>query len=155
MNVKFPRFSGKGDPRSTLVHFMWAVHKFLDELVRSNRDPTGRPLFWKQLLKPMRDAWREAEQNHYFSDVESRIRKLTSEKWREHGLYGRQLAFKLAVIRFFLTRYQSIGKSILRKLLNIIDDLLKSILEAVGGGGAISELKDFIKDSIEYETPIE
>ena len=29
----------------------------------------------------------------------------------------------------------------LKKLLGIIDDLLKSILDAVGGGGAISEIK--------------
>lgn len=60
---------------------------------------------------------------------------------REHGLYGWQLAFKLAVIQFFYGRYLLIGKGILKKLLGIIDDLLKSIFDAVGGAGAISEIK--------------
>ena len=34
-----------------------------------------------------------------------------------------------------------IGTGILKKLLGIIDDLLKSIFDAVCGGGAISEIK--------------
>jgi len=37
----------------------------------------------------------------------------------------------------------------LKKPLGIIDDLLKSILDAVGRRGAISEIKHFIKDSID------
>jgi hypothetical protein len=82
--------------------------------------------------------------------LESRIRNLTKDQLREHGLYGRQVAFKLAVIRFFYGRYLLIGKGILKKPLGVIDDVLKSILDAVGDGGAISEIKDFIKDSI-YE----
>ena len=73
--------------------------------------------------------------------LESRIRNLKEDQLREHGLYGWQLAFKLAVIQFFYGRYLLIGKGILKKLLGIIDDLLKSILDAVGGGGAISEIK--------------
>ena len=39
------------------------------------------------------------------------------------------------MIRFFYGRYLLIGKGILKKLLGIIDDLSKSILDAVGGGG--------------------
>ena len=45
------------------------------------------------------------------------------------------------VIQFFYGRYLLIGKGILKKLLGIIDDLLKSIFDAVGGAGAISEIK--------------
>ena len=81
------------------------------------------------------------EDHGHFTQVESRIRNLTEHQLREHGLCGWQLAFKLAVIRFFYGRYLLIGKGILKKLVGIIDDLLKSILDAVGGGGAISEIK--------------
>jgi hypothetical protein len=68
-------------------------------------------------------------------------RRSDRNQLREHGLYGWQLAFKLAVIQFFYGRYLLIGKGILKKLLGIIDDLLKSIFDAVGGAGAISDIK--------------
>ena len=149
MPVEFPTFTGDSDPRETLVRFLQAVHDFLNEIVESNHDPRGLRLFFEELLGPMRQAWQEVEDGHHFQQVEDRIRELPEAKLRDHGLYGRQLTFKLAVIRFFHQRYLSYGKGILRRLLDIIDDLLKSILDAIGGGGAISEIKDFIKDSVE------
>ena len=152
MPVEFPAFSSDGDPRNTLVLFVRAVHDFLGEIVESNHDRFTRPLFWEELLPPMRGAWREVEEHRHFPEVESRIQRLTEAQFRDHGLYGQQLAFKLAVIRFFYGRYLSFGKGILKKLLDIIDDLLKSILDAIGSGGAISEIKDFIRDSIQDET---
>lgn len=142
MPVVFPQFrGGEEGPRSALVSFVRAVHDFLDELVH---DPRNERLFLEQLLGPMRQAWREVEEQRYFADVESGIERLS-----DHGLFGWQVAFKLAVIRFFYQRYLEVGKSVLKKLLDIIDDLLKSILDAIGGGGAIAEIKDFIKDSID------
>ena len=50
------------------------------------------------------------EDHGHFMQVESRIRNLIEHQLREHGLYGRQLAFKLAVIRILLRRYLLIGK---------------------------------------------
>ena len=84
----------------------------------------------EQLLAPMREAWRDVEDHGHFTQVESRIRNLTEHQLREHGLYGRQLAFKLAVIRILL-RAVPFNR------------------QGYGGGGAISEIKDFIKDSID------
>jgi hypothetical protein len=108
-------------------------------------------LFWKDLLPRMRQAWGELERQGDFRKVERQIQQIEpgDRRWRDHGLRGRQLAFKLAVIRFLQGRYYLLGKSILRKLLDTIDDLLKSILDAVGGGRGILELKDFIKHSID------
>ena len=150
MPVVFPEFGGGDEgPRGALVSFVRAVHDFLAELIQSNRDRQGQHLFLEDLLRPMGRAWQEVEQQRYFADVERGIERLTDGQLRDHGLFGWQLAFKLAVIRFFHQRYLAAGKGILRKLLDIIDDLLKSILEAIGGGGAIAEIKDFIKDSID------
>ena len=64
----------------------------------------------EQLLGPMREVWRDGEDHGHFTQVESRIRNLTEHQLREHGLYGRQLAFRLAVIRILLRRYLLIGK---------------------------------------------
>ena len=59
----------------------------------------------------MREARRDVEDHGHFMQVESRIRNLIEHQLREHGLYGRQLAFKVAVIRFFYGRYLLIGKA--------------------------------------------
>ena len=45
-------------------------------------------------------------------------------------------------------RYLSVGKGMLKKIIDILDDLLDSILDAIAGGGAIKEFKDFVKDSV-------
>ena len=68
----------------------------------------------------MREAWRDVEDHGHFTQEESRIRNLTEHQLHEHGLYGRQLAFKLAVIRLLGVPFNRQG---------------------YGGGGAISEIK--------------
>jgi hypothetical protein len=156
MPVEFPSFNGEGDPRDALIKFLRALHDLLKELVETNRDSRNRPIFFEQLLTPMRRAWDEFERDRHFSAAESRIlaeegpvHDLVLAQLRNHGLYGQQLSFKLSVIHFFYNRYLSTGKGILKWVLDIIDDLLKSLLDAIGGGGAISEMKDFIKDSVD------
>jgi hypothetical protein len=147
MPMDLPEFSGEGDPRAILIQFVREVQKFLAELVQSNTGPRGESLFHEQLLSPMRAAW--AEVQAHFPEVAGRIRDLPDHQIINHGLGGQQLRFKLAVIRWFYGQYLSVGKGVLKKLIDIIDDLLKSIVEASGFGGAIVEIKDFIKDSVE------
>jgi hypothetical protein len=129
---------------------------FSPEILSSNRDPvlTNNELFEPELLSDMRAAWAEVENADHFANIQRRIRDVTDQTtWTDHGLNGQQLRFKLAVIRFFHQRYIAIGgRRLLKKLLDIIDDLLDSILEAIGAGGAISEIKDFIKDSVIEES---
>jgi|GEM_PF-2620916 hypothetical protein len=152
MPVEFPTFDGDDDPPLVLANFLKAVRKFLAELVETDRDSLGDRLFVRALRNEMLAAWEEA-QVHFDLAIEraenSYLRLQPGNALYEHGLYGRQLRFKLAVIRYFYGQYLSVGKGILKKLIEMIDDLLKSILDAIGAGGAISEIKDFIKDSID------
>jgi hypothetical protein len=150
MPVEFPTYGGEGDPRPALRAFVLAVRDLLEELARTNADPQGRPLFYLPLLADLRAAWAEAKPA--FDVVAGRIENISDQSIAEHGLSGNQLKFKLNVIRFIYERYLSVGKGIIKKLLDIIDDLLKSILDAIGGGGAVEEIKDFIKDSVDEET---
>ena len=150
MPVEFPEFSGyvHADPRPVLIKFLQQLRDFLDEIVTTDADSLGsQGLFLHPLLEDMRAAWTEARPN--FDGAIDRLSNLDLDRLRQHGLYGRQLRFKLAVIRFFYSRYLGVGRGILRKLIDIIDDLLKSLLDAMGTGGAISEIKDFIKDSLD------
>jgi hypothetical protein len=151
MPVSFPEFSGapEDNPVPALIAFIRELEIFLDELVETNTDPLGHSLFWPPLYREMRPAWEEARQAGYFNSVIESVENISNGEIRRHGLHGQQLRFKLAVVRFYYAQYISVGKRVLKKLLSIIDDLLKSILDAVGAGGAISEIKDFIKDSVE------
>jgi hypothetical protein len=73
----------------------------------------------EQFLGRMREAWRDVGDHGHFTQEESRIRNLTEHQLREHGLYGRQLAFKLGVI----LRAAPFNR------------------QGYGGGGAISEIR--------------
>jgi hypothetical protein len=146
MPLTLPQY-GSGDSRGALGDFVRGVHLFLDELVQGNRDPAERPIFVENLLTLMRGAWQEGR--GVFESIESGIRNADPARVREHGLEGQQLRFKLGVLRYLNDRYQTIGKGVLRRLLDAIDTLLKSIISVLGGGEAAEELKDYIKDSID------
>jgi hypothetical protein len=149
MAAQFPQFSGDGDPRSVLGDFLWELKKFLGELVSQGTDEQGSQLFIPSLRGRMQEAWSEFVAENHIENATSSIANLSDTNIQNNGLRGRQLQFKLAVINFFNQRYIAVGKSIIRKLLDILDDLLRSILSAIGGGEAISEIKDFIKDSLD------
>ncbi len=145
--ARFPEFNGFDDPRPALIEFVRGLEAFLAEIVETGRDPLGERLFWPELYDEMRPAWNEVRE--HFPRVIQRLEDISPGQIFEHGLGGRQLRFKLAVIRFFHARYLSVGKGVLKKIIDILDDLLDSILDAIAGGGAIKEFKDFVKDSIE------
>jgi hypothetical protein len=75
--------------------------------------------------------------------------RLTKSEIDDHGLDGAQLRFKLAVVRFLHTRYRAVpGIGRLRRLIESIDTLLKSILGALGAGEGIKEIKEYIEHSL-------
>lgn len=147
MPLIVPVYDPAADPRPVLYQFVLSVRDFLDELVREGRDPTGTPLFVERLVEFMRPAWEEGRP--IFERLAVAIGDASLGRLQEHGLSGRQLHFKLEVIRYLNEQYLAIGKGILKKLLDAIDTLLKSIIKAAGLGDAAEELKDFIKDSID------
>jgi hypothetical protein len=104
-------------------------------------------LFHEGLRSNLQAAWEEVQP--LFSEVTTKITNISDANIYDHGLGGAQLRFKLAVVRFFYERYRRVGTGVVKKLIDIIDTLLKSILEAIGGGGAIAEIKEFIKNSLE------
>jgi hypothetical protein len=145
--LQVPEYDGTGDPRPVLKSFVLNVRDFLDELVRDNMDPQGQALFVPELVTFMREAW--AEGRSLFDAIAEGIPRLTDGALRDHGLGGQQLRFKLTVIRHFNERYLVLGKSILKKLLELIDTLLKSIISALGLGEGAAELKEYIEQSID------
>ena len=65
------------------------------------------------------------------------------------GSMARNLSCKLSAIRFLHNRYLTLaGKGTLRRLIEAIDTLLKSILGALGAGEGIKEIKEYIEHSL-------
>lgn len=143
MPVQFPQYAGVGDNRRVLAEYIHTIALFLDEIVRTGTDYQGGPLFDERLLPPMRAAWEEARPR--FDYVAARAAEIGPGAIAEHGLAGRQLQYKLAVVEHRNGIFRSLGGVLgFRRVIEAIDTLLKSILDAAGVGGGLAEIKDYI-----------
>ncbi len=87
-------------------------------------------------------------------DVLKGIDDLSDHDLTKHGLKGRELVFKFAVITLAYKRDDINVDNPheyffgWRRLIDALDALLDSILAATGSGSSIKELKDFIALSV-------
>ncbi len=140
--------SFRGADRNTLLSFLQFYQKFLSELLETGRDAKGDFLFVKELFQPIKMAWEEMD-NH-FNMAATALKNVSDDRLVMYGLYGEQLKLKIAVLARANNKFTKFGgKSLLRRLLDTIDNLLGSILGAIGVGDALAEVKDSIKDSID------
>jgi hypothetical protein len=147
-----------------LVDFVRNVKTWLDELVTLNEDRDGRSLYVQRLWNPLKAAWVEGQ--GAFEQLARRIGAVGHDTLQSHGLTGAQLRAKLEVIRYHAERYAQVGKRWLRKALDPIDSLLKSIISAAAfplaplvaplgapefAGEVAEELKELVKNCIDDE----
>lgn len=143
MPVQFPQYAGTGDSRAVLAAYVRVIRQFLDEIVETGTDYQRRPLFDEALIGLMRAAWHEARPR--FDVVAARAAELAPRAIEEHGLAGQQLQYKLAVVEHRNGIFRSLGGVFgFRRVIEAIDTLLKSILDAAGVGGGLAEIKDYI-----------
>ncbi len=136
--------------RNLLISFLRAVYELLARSVDRTKDPLENELFVEELIGPMNAAFSEI--GDHFARVERAIGELPDVRMTEHGLTGQQLRFKLAAVRYRERIYERLG-SVLRfkGLLDTLEGLLDSILDAVGAGGAIKEFKEAVRNSTKDE----
>ena len=129
-----------------LQQFLRALDELLHDVIRKGVDNDGQPIFHEELLAPMREVIGELD--WHFNKLLVAISETPDDRIHEHALQGPQLSFKLRVVRFFADRFaETSGPSQLRKLLDTLEGLLDSIIDAAGTGGAIKEYKDFVRNS--------
>lgn len=152
--IKFGRGSNTLSDEKRIMEFIGDVKEFLNEIV--NTDDNAQRMFYPILVRPMRDAWPNVSPR--FDILKNSLKLTSNNKLRDHGLTGNELEFKFSVIRYLSKKFFdnfpnsfSIAKIWLKKLLEALDKLLKSIFDAVGGGGAIGEYKDFIESCIDID----
>lgn len=155
MPVDFPQITRI--PRQDISNFLHYVEQMLNELIRGEEREDDGPVFVRaRLIAPLKDfalaAWEEARPRFaVLRDLIFNEEAVPDAALDAHGLRGEQLNFKLETIKFFNTQYKFIGRRILKKLIDVIDILLKSILAAIGAGEGLAEIKDYIKESLDLD----
>jgi hypothetical protein len=93
-------------------------------------------------------AWRDYQRGYPLGALQLHVLELSPDTLRRHGLYGAQLTYKLATIDFAASQAFKGLSGWLRKLLELIDNLLESILKALGVDDALKEIKDSLLVSL-------
>ena len=145
--VEFPFPDDVSDnPRPAISQFIEAVRDFIAEFVESGKDPTGAPLFEEALLDLMRPAFKETMPA--FDALLGRTTELSDESIGKHALSGDSLRFKFSVVNHRVAEFRqrpNVGR--FRWVLDTIEGVLDSIIDAAGTGGAVKELKEAIRNS--------
>lgn len=107
----------------------------------------------EQTLRPiLNEAWKEILAAGYFEQLEAAATNAPKKAIQDHGLYGKQAELKRAVIGRAYDRYRARpGTQLLKRLLQAIENFLKSVLAALGVGAAVDEFKDALMGSLEDE----
>lgn len=101
-------------------------------------------------LEPANAALMEFNKQGHLPKLLTGIDRTSDLTLQLHGLSGEQLRFKLNNVQLRERVFRSnVTFGPLRRLINAIDTLLESILDAVPGGGALKELKDAALDATE------
>jgi arginine/lysine/ornithine decarboxylase len=104
---------------------------------------------WKLPAK-IRDAWKEFKANCPLKEVLQSISNTPAKELESHGLYGNQLKLKLAIIDVLKKRLTSFRtKKILIELLEALDIILDGLIPAARIDGALKNIKDSMKSSID------
>ncbi|WP_442577552.1 hypothetical protein ACSBOB_18420 [Mesorhizobium sp. ASY16-5R] len=144
-------FTDAGTDIERLDRFLVELENFLTDVVKTGEDSRGTKLILKRLMPAMQNAWNavgESPANQAtarFANLRNRLKDTSSQTREDHGLTGSSLKFKLDVISHWTGVYNLFGGSRwFEKIIDLIDTLFESLIDAVGAGGALAELKDFI-----------
>jgi hypothetical protein len=129
--------------RNRVIQFLSDVKSFLSRLTKHSS------AFVVGMHAIVVDAWSEAEKR--FDDAATAAKTATDEALHNSGLRGAELKLKLRNVEHafgeLVTMY---GGDTLRRFFNTINSLLKSIAEALGVGTALEEIKDAIRDALDW-----
>lgn len=136
------------------IEFIQAVADLISDVVRTGTDLHGHKLFEDELLPYMRDAMDSLHDR--IQALEWAIVDVSDQDILKHGLHGEQLRFKLAAIDLRDRHYRLIGGvTNFRWLLETLEGLLDSIIDATAAGGAIKAFKAALINSTRSEFSME
>ncbi len=168
------RFGVGENDKDRILNFVNELEKFLEEIIRT--DGGNNSYFISDLYPSMLSAW-EMQRNH-FRKIKAKIGAVSIENLERHGLLGSELEFKFSGINYLWSDFSSFTtlsdeeverkllplfwppmlirhprklylRWLLKTLLEAIDKVLPSILDAIGASGAVAEFKGFMESSID------
>jgi hypothetical protein len=140
------------DAKEKLETFLKDTYDLLKELVYEGIDEEKRPFFIEDLSNSIHAAWEEFEEDFKIEHAVAQIQQTDAKRLQASGLYGQQLDLKLSVVEIWKNRFLNRRiKKILLKLLDAIDTVLRSLIEAIGMGHALEEIKDILRNSIDED----
>jgi len=142
----FPDMAGLNDGQKRRDFVLW-VKSILESLATEEQ---YQNLFVEELRDSVREAWYDDPEA--FDNLSRDVYELDDDKVALHGLGGIQLGIKLRIVNYWAGQFMDIGTTfILRKLFDAIDTLLGSLLNALGGGTLLEELKESIWNCLKLE----
>ena len=143
--------------------FVQETHAFLHYLVRGDLEGPYSGLPHDQ-FPFLHRAWNEVAGR--FLELDQSVMHIESRTVARHGIGGAQLRFKLGNVARWSQRLGAVDlptldeapmarlpdnwRKYIQYLLDSINNLLNSILKALGAGSAVQEIKDAIKDAIKW-----
>ena len=144
--MAFPTGDESASDRDLMKQFLDALKDLLIGVVKEGRDRHGQELFFPELLPLLRDGLGNLD--GHVDRLESAVDGIPAEKVADHALEGPEFRMKIRIVRFFSNRFEQMGGVWpFRRLLDTLEGLLDSIIDAAGAGGAIKEYKDFVRNS--------
>ncbi|GJL65173.1 MAG: hypothetical protein NPIRA05_01440 [Nitrospirales bacterium] len=109
----------------------------------------SRILFRQPMREPFRVDWQELQNE--LSTLKKEISHGDANRFKRAGLTGKQLQHKVEWLKEAKSLFDSMGSlRFLKKLLEKLNIILKSIIGAIpGAGSALSEFKDIAEKEIE------
>lgn len=146
----------QSDDKEKLVEFATSLYAWLDACylgesrIKSmeNGWPVVRP--YAQLRTLGSRAWVELKESYPLSAFIGSIRDIPDDRLRAHGLSGAQLNYKFAVIGFVADKLGKLKFPARHRarVIDAIDTVLDSLIDATGIGTALKEIKDMLRHQI-------
>jgi hypothetical protein len=148
-----PEDVSPSDARTHLSKFLKWLEEFFDDIATESGAPGPLAnIFAGTQIAHLPGALEELKKDKIFEEAVARTKTMTVSAVREHGLYGKQLQWKISNINYWSEKFLgNILGGVLDRLLDAIDALLDSLLDGVPGAGALKELKEAIRNAIDDE----
>jgi hypothetical protein len=140
------------EARDQMFSFIQEVHDIVGRTANEPYDQRGRLLVLEEMEGELKEAWQSFNEDFSWDRVKDAIYGAPDEHLQNHGLYGAQLRAKFNLVRSRIRRYfDGITKKKLLQLIDAMDTVLDSIIAATGMDGAIKEMKDLLRNSVDEE----
>ncbi len=138
-----------GSPQEHLSELMNQLEMLLSQLIKNKNY-----LIYDDMQPILLEVWPEIEIR--FKKYIKLVTKSDSNDLKVHGLTGKELDLKIDSINFaagyffhsYKNKNEKLARKWLKKTLEIIDIVFKSLLKVVPGGGAIEEYKNICESLI-------